>query len=235
MSELNKYALIVLNGEAEPELPFVKRDDYDLVIAVDGAVSTLLENGWIPNVLCGDFDSVSDEALERARLAGVRIVHTPDQSFTDFEKSLQLAETEGVTSIDLLGHSGRRLDHTIASLHSALRMANHFQFRLIDPAGVGYLVPEGEMFLLKDQVDKVCSVLGLSPSIISLDGFQWPLQDAEIGGLHRQSISNVIVSDYARVEVVEGAVLLYLPPPISTATRDRTVNLKGRLSIHLCQ
>lgn len=208
---MNKHALIVLNGEIEPGLPYVKREDYELVIAVDGAVNTLLDNGWTPEVLLGDFDSVSDEALERARDAGVRIVHTPDQNFTDFEKALQLQEIEGVTSIDLLGYSGRRLDHTLGSLYAATRMTNRFQFRLIDAAGIGYLVPEGELFLLKDQVENVCSVLGLIPSIISLDGFQWPLQDAEIGGLHEQSISNVIVSEFAQVEVAEGAVLVYLP------------------------
>ncbi|GBE30313.1 thiamine pyrophosphokinase [bacterium BMS3Bbin04] len=208
---MNKRALIVLNGEIEPALPLVKREDYQLIIAVDGAINTLLDQGWTPDVLLGDFDSVSDLAMQVALEAEVKVIHTPDQDFTDFEKALRLPEIQDVTDIDLIGHSGRRLDHTLGSLYAAISLADRFKFRLIDPAGTGYLVPGGEMLPLKDQVDNLCSVLGLVPSIVSLDGFQWPLQDAEIGGLNKQSISNIIVSENARIRVTKGAVLVYLP------------------------
>ena len=42
--------------------PYV-RDFKPVLVAVDGGADALLEEGWKPDVIVGDMDSVSDEAL----------------------------------------------------------------------------------------------------------------------------------------------------------------------------
>jgi len=48
-----------------------------VVIAVDGAADALLERGWTPDIILGDMDSVSDEAL---RCGAQLIVHAYRQA-----------------------------------------------------------------------------------------------------------------------------------------------------------
>jgi thiamine pyrophosphokinase len=210
MSDMGKRALIVLNGEIELSLPLVEQTDYELIIATDGALNTLLDSGMRPTVVLGDFDSVDDASLQQAEELGIEILHTPDQNFTDFEKALRHVESKDFTDLDVIGHTGRRLDHSLGAMHSAALMADRLWIRMLDPTGVGFIIPRDEVFVLEGRSGKVCSVIGLLPSIVNLDGFKWPLHDADLGGDADQSISNEIVSYEAVVQVIEGVVVVYL-------------------------
>ena len=47
-----------------------------VIIAVDGGADACLENGYLPDIIIGDMDSVSDNALKKSKLL---IVHAyPD-------------------------------------------------------------------------------------------------------------------------------------------------------------
>lgn len=61
-----------------------------------------------PDIVSGDFDSATEENLQRARDNGVKVVHTPDQDKTDFTKALELLaeEQEGKVSERILGIVG---------------------------------------------------------------------------------------------------------------------------------
>ncbi len=210
MSDKSKRALVVLNGEIEPSLAHVDATDYDLIVAVDGAIHVLLENDWRPAIVLGDFDSADEQVLQQARDLGIEVLHTPDQEYTDFEKTLQHLESLDVTDVDVIGHTGRRLDHSLGAIDVATRYSDAMMIRMVDPLGTGYIVPMDEVFVIKDQAGKTCSVLALVPANVTLAGFKWPLSGARLGGGARQSVSNVIDSDEAIVHVDEGVVLVYL-------------------------
>ncbi|MCB2211148.1 thiamine diphosphokinase [bacterium] len=210
MSETTTRALIVLNGEIEPSLPYVNREDYVHIVATDGALDVLLENDWPPTVALGDFDSVNAGTLEIARSRGIYTLHTPDQDFTDFEKALNFVEAETVQSVDIIGHTGRRLDHTLGSIHATARAAGRLNLQLIDPIGTGHLIAAGETFEIDDCSGQTCSVIALIPARVNLDGFRWPLNESRLGGVDGQSVSNEIASDRARVRVLDGVAMVYL-------------------------
>jgi len=72
----DRHALVVARGPGHKrDLAIVRpyaRDFKPVLVAVDGGADALLEAGYRPDVVVGDMDSVSDEALRAAR---ERIVH----------------------------------------------------------------------------------------------------------------------------------------------------------------
>lgn len=67
----DRHALVVARGPGHKrDLRIVKpyiRDFKPVLIGIDGGADALLEAGYRPDVIVGDMDSVSDEALRRAR------------------------------------------------------------------------------------------------------------------------------------------------------------------------
>lgn len=72
----NKHALVVVRGKDYKEDLFTIKqyinDVKPILIGVDGGADALMEFGLIPDIVIGDMDSVSDEALKRA---GEIVVH----------------------------------------------------------------------------------------------------------------------------------------------------------------
>lgn len=67
----NRHALVVVRGKDYKEDLFTIKqyinDVKPILIGVDGGADALLEFGLIPDIVIGDMDSVSDEALKKAR------------------------------------------------------------------------------------------------------------------------------------------------------------------------
>ena len=88
----------------------------DLVIAADGGLDVALGLGWHVDVVVGDQDSASDEALERARRRGVEVVAHPERKDeTDLELALEFA-CQRAEQVHVLLSAGGRLDHALANL-----------------------------------------------------------------------------------------------------------------------
>ena len=70
----DRHALVVARGPGHKrDLRMVRpyiRDFKPVLIAVDGGADALIEAGYKPDVIVGDMDSVSDEALRSGRGAG---------------------------------------------------------------------------------------------------------------------------------------------------------------------
>jgi uncharacterized membrane-anchored protein len=69
--------LVVVRGYSYREdlsalRPYI-RDARPVLVGVDGGADALLDEGYVPDLIVGDMDSVSDEALERALPAGRRM------------------------------------------------------------------------------------------------------------------------------------------------------------------
>ncbi len=78
VSFAGRHALIVVRGaDYKEDLALLKRTGYlrdidPVLIGVDGGADALLEYGCVPDVIIGDFDSVSEKAL---RSGAVLVVH----------------------------------------------------------------------------------------------------------------------------------------------------------------
>ncbi len=86
------------------------------LLALDGAANRLRGRPWLPQMISGDFDSLSKNARKHFEQRGVTFLATPDQDFTDLEKALLWCNAQGFRSIWIAQGLGKRLDHSLANL-----------------------------------------------------------------------------------------------------------------------
>ena len=111
--------VVVALGGPTPDTPLLRARiaDAALFIAADAGAERLAALGLRPDLLTGDFDSLSAPQRDAAVRAGAEIVPHPDpQQDTDGAVALRLAVERGATSIVVLGaHGGARVDHSLGN------------------------------------------------------------------------------------------------------------------------
>jgi thiamine pyrophosphokinase len=198
--------LILANGE--PPSPTLLRGlaaEHDLLIAVDGAVRFAAQSDITPDIISGDFDSVS-LAEARRFFPEAECVATPDQNRADLEKAILLAQSRGATAITLTGATGRRLDHTLGSLVLLLRYGAEVPLSLVEDGTVIRAVSRRWQFPTQPG-DTISLISPEGRARVTLLGVQWPLQDERLS-VGTQGISNVAVGREVTVEVTGGTILV---------------------------
>ena len=102
---------LVGGGDVCPEVLAKALKFATVVVAADGGADVALKAGLMPHAVIGDFDSISETA--RSQLPADRLVEVTEQDSTDFEKSLSRIDAPYVIAV---GFTGRRLDHTLATM-----------------------------------------------------------------------------------------------------------------------
>ncbi|GAB5373294.1 hypothetical protein AAMO2058_001738500, partial [Amorphochlora amoebiformis] len=100
--DLDDTALVVLNTHIDPILAWQLENvwaNVDVIVCADGASNRLYEftdalgeeakQQYVPNVLCGDLDSLRPEVAEHYREKGTVILRICDEGTNDLEKCLQ--------------------------------------------------------------------------------------------------------------------------------------------------
>lgn len=128
MTEKN-YVSIVLGGKLSLTDPVLKGlKESALILAADRGLDHLYQAGFMPDLLLGDFDSVSDEAMHWAKEAGVIIETYPvRKNKTDGELAIDRALADGYNRLKIWGTSGDpRPDHFLSILLYCLWMREKF-------------------------------------------------------------------------------------------------------------
>lgn len=75
-----------------------------------------------PDIVCGDFDSITEDTLFHIKKLGCKIIHTPDQDATDFTKALRIIspqiEEEDISSILVVAETSGRIDQIMANVNT---------------------------------------------------------------------------------------------------------------------
>lgn len=111
--------VVVLSGGTPPPIGLLMEElaDCKYLICADSGADFLYKEKIVPNYLMGDFDSVSNEALEFFRKSSAIIENFPkDKDFTDTKLAFMKALDLGASYITFLGCTGTRLDHTIGNV-----------------------------------------------------------------------------------------------------------------------
>ena len=207
--------VVVALGGPTPDTPFL-RDRIagaSLRIAADAGAQRLAELGLQPDLLTGDFDSLSEPQREAALRAGAKIVPHPDpQQITDGAAALRLAAQRGADTIVVLGaHGGARLDHSLGNLlilfDPALRA-----IPVIAVDGWNEAVPlhtDGQRTVtFSGRTGDYVSVVPISDHTrLTTHGLRWPLNDAplECGSSH--GLSNELTGAAGGITLHTGAAI----------------------------
>lgn len=201
--------LVITGGDPVPASALDGLSDVDLVVAADSGLDHAEGLGIKPDVVVGDFDSVSVDAL--ARFDGPVERHPVAKDATDLELALQRAVEVGPDRIVVLGGHGGRLDHFLAN---ALVLTTVPPGIVVEwRAGSATIhVVRTVIDLIGEKGDKVSLVpVGGDVSGVSTEGLRWPLSDASLTSGSTLGVSNEFARPSASVEVGSGTLLVIVP------------------------
>lgn len=205
--------VVILSGGSLDSwaLPYLSSGCF--LIGADRGALFLIRNGCLPDAALGDFDSVTEEERAVIRDSSRHFLDCDPvhKDLTDTEWALRWALDAKPSSILMLGVTGTRFDHTFANVQ-LLRLAadRGVPCRIVDAHNeISLLSGESSLTLTRGCYEQV-SLLPLSGSVrgITLDGFRYPLREAELEIGQSLGISNVITNEQASVRIREGLLLV---------------------------
>ncbi len=166
------------------------------IIAADGGGDVLGEYGIVPDIVMGDFDSISDGSLQKYETSEARVLRFPaEKDETDLELCADMAVDMGATDIVLLGVMGGRFDHTYAALLVLNRVRHFLKSAWIAHDGQQLCIVEGTKHF---EVSPGCtfSVLPfLGSCSYTIEGdVKYPAKDLLLEGTRSVGNSNIAVS-----------------------------------------
>lgn len=178
-------------------------------MAVDAGAAALLRLGIKPDVILGDFDSLSGADLEVLLRDGVEFLRFPaEKDQTDLELALDWAASQGVKEVRVWGGLGGRLDHTLANVGLLLKGARlGLTVWLVDPSH--------EIRVFEKHL-KLTARPGWALSLIPLftakgvltRGLKYPLNRETLHFSEGRGLHNCFAADEAEILVEEGTLLL---------------------------
>ncbi len=201
-------AILFANGTTtEKDLAGLSPSDFDRIIAADGGSLVAIQRGYVPDTVVGDLDSVTHAIREQ--LADARWLHRPSQESCDLEKALVVCGDEGVRDLTIVGFTGRRLDHTLANLSVLARYRDVFDFRLITPHGMVFLVDE--RLELDARPGQTISLVPLLPVMrVTTTGLKYPLTAEPLALGLREGTSNEAVDGPVTITIDCGLLAVFL-------------------------
>jgi thiamine pyrophosphokinase len=208
-----EYTLIVGGGPVNIELlqsELAKKPD--LVIAVDYGGSYLYELGIIPQILIGDFDSLTPQIMDKLANAGAKVIpFPPRKDETDMELALNYAITGGSKTAVILGGLGNRYDHTLSNIGLLIRGLNQgVEVHLRDEAHD--LIAINHRVILERKPGWAVSLIPLTVKAggVTTSGLVYPLKEADLFFERSRGIHNEFAAKTATVELTEGVLLVIL-------------------------
>ncbi len=205
--------LILAGGSFDSQFAaeYVERHRYDCVIAVDGGLSYAKELGIKVDYIVGDFDTLTDIDTEYWENNGATIRRfEPMKDDTDSEIAIKMAV--GMNSdIDILGATGRRLDHFLGNIHNlAIAAEKGLTARIIDPQNIIFLAMSDFTMNRADYPGKYVSFVPFAGEVtgLKLKGFKYPLSGYTLKPGVSRCISNEFAADSASVSFLGGSLIV---------------------------
>lgn len=175
----------------------------DFVICADGGLRHAAKMGVCPDVIVGDFDSYGTVP------EGENVVVLPcEKDYSDTYMAATEAEKRGYRELLLLGATGTRLDHVMANL-ALLEVLRRRGTRATIKDGHNSIFAAENRETITGKAGATVSLLPIYPvKGITLRGFKYPLNNAEIELIDTIWISNEVLSDEAEISFESGALLV---------------------------
>lgn len=206
-----RQRIVIATGGAIGDWALDELRPDDVLVGADRGALFLVRHGLRPVLALGDFDSVTAEELEEIRRGSdaVQECDPVDKDWTDTELAFNWALERQPAEIVLLGALGTRFDHSLANVHLLVRgLEQGVPCRIADKHNEVRLIAEAAT-LRRSRYANV-SLLPLSPAVtgITLEGFQYPLQDATLRIGQSLGISNTLLGDEGTVRLRDGWLLV---------------------------
>lgn len=184
--------------------------DSDIIICADKGAELMYRFGKLPDYIIGDLDSISEEALNFFIDNNVSIEKYPvKKNESDTELAIDKAIELKPEKITIIGATGSRLDHTIASVFLLIKPLNAgIPSTIVDEHNEIYLV--SEKLKLNGTQDEFISVIPVTNEIkgVDISGFEYPVEDGIISFGSSLGISNRFKGHSGTISLSEGLLLV---------------------------
>ncbi len=157
----SKTAIIIGNGDLDilkNSNQYLDTESYILVL--DSAITKIdIYTKLVPQAVLGDFDRNFDPNEYVKKYPNLKIILTPDQEKTDFEKGIEYLIEEGFTHIIGLGLTGKRMDHTFNNISSLAKYNSKVDIKIIDKYSTIYCIDENYNYKKFFTEDTIISLL----------------------------------------------------------------------------
>lgn len=211
--EVKKGKCIII-GAGDLTMGELSVQEEDFVIAVDGGLSYCGILEVEPDLILGDFDSVSEQeklAIEalQAEIPD-RIVELPvEKDDTDMLAALKHGLALGYRDFRIYAGTGGRFDHTLANIQCLLYLKNHDATGyLVDGTGM-ILVLQNEAVHLNKKLEGTMSLfaLGKEAKGVTIQGMKYTLEDYTLTNDYPIGISNEFIGEEACISVENGELV----------------------------
>lgn len=215
-----KDTIIVSGGNIHKDfaLDFLKKNKTEntCLIAADRGVEFFMGTDLEPDVVVGDFDSLSAEGakyMETLKHTEIRRLK-PEKDDSDTQSAANYAIEQGTERIMILGATGNRIDHLMANFGLLmLGKIKQVQIVLVDAYNYMSLIESGMILKKEEQFGKYVSFFPIEGEVtgLTLKGFKYPLNSytlkVEDSGL---TVSNEISDPEAEVTFETGKLLMIM-------------------------
>lgn len=209
---MDKKCIII--GAGDLTMGEIALEEEDLCIAVDGGLSYCPVLNIEPDVIIGDFDSVSEqekEAIEELKeQIPHRIIQLPqEKDDTDMLAALKYGLERGYTDFRIYAGTGGRFDHTLANIQCLLYLKNHgANGYLIDGTGM-ILVLQNESVGFRKELEGYLSLfaMGKEAKGVTIQGMKYPLKRHTLTNDFPVGISNEFIGEAATISVEDGELV----------------------------
>ena len=205
------------------------------LIAADRGLEFFLDYLILPDVVIGDFDSLSEDGknflemqsedipyggmlewkLQKGEGKVVEVVRLrPEKDDSDTQSAMNYAIQNGAKEIVILGVTGNRVDHLMANFGLLiLAQKQGAEVALADRYNYMKLISSGTILKKAEQFGKYVSFFPLGEDVtgLTLEGFKYPLDKYHLttadSGL---TASNEISEEYAKVTYESGTLLMIM-------------------------
>ena len=189
-TKLLKPFTIVANGQfPNHPLPLQILYESKTIICTDGSANLLIDKGINPNVIIGDMDSL---LIDNKAFSG-QFIKDSNQENTDLEKAFEWCIKNNVNTINVLGASQQREDHSITNLYLLSTYCDAINLTYVTDY-FSITCHEGNRIFssFKNQIVSILPVKHIQD--ISTENLKYNLSDEELP-ISSRGISNQSISD----------------------------------------
>ncbi|HZX19398.1 MAG TPA: thiamine diphosphokinase [archaeon] len=202
-----RKAVIVSNGSVNTKYLYSFISKGDFLIAADGGANKLLKTKFVPNLIIGDMDSISKNALKKFRNS--KIEKFPrEKPFIDLELAVNYCIENKFDEIVILGALGTRADMTFANIFLLSQIPEKINAKAINENQEIFLIRK-KNFSIEGIPGETISFLAINGNVtgLTLKGFKYPLSNHSLVFGIGLGISNEFKNKKASISFKDGLLL----------------------------
>lgn len=175
MNFIQKTETVILANGSYPsnDIPLDILSKASYVVCCDGAANRYIENGFIPDVIIGDGDSLN----EKYRYSHASLIkRISEQETNDQTKAVRFCLAQGKRQIAILGATGKREDHTLGNISLLIDYARMgAETRIYTDYGV--FIPCKDKCVFNSTSQQQISIINFTAKNFKAQGLLYPIYD----------------------------------------------------------